>query len=90
MQAGRDRLRDMRSVALCQDAVACLRRTTHQPPLGQLPKSWAASMQVWERMALSQFLFVDKTDWSGALRSSYQKLKTIHEEVCRNQRVGSL
>ena len=88
MQANRDRLRGIRSAALAINAVAFLGRTPHQPSLGKFPKTWVDAIQVWERLDLSQFQFTDKKDWSSTIRSRYDKIKRLHEEVSRNQRAS--
>jgi hypothetical protein len=80
--------RRRQKASLRKNAPACLRRTPLQPPIGACPISWKAAMVEWETGNLSQYLSVDDTEWSNAMKSKWNKFKSIHREVVRHQLEG--
>jgi hypothetical protein len=72
-------------VALAQDAVGMLRSAPRQPPLGAFPNSWVDACRIWEDENLGDFVNVDKTDWSNTMRSKYNKMKSVYNELIKKQ-----
>jgi hypothetical protein len=69
--------------ALARNAVAMLRNTPQQPPIGRLPKTWLACLQEWQTGDLGRFLVVDQREWSHDVRSRFNKRRSIHQEMIR-------
>jgi hypothetical protein len=88
MQATRDAQREVRRVAVGLDAVSCLAGAPLQPPIHTLPNSWLAAITEWESLNLSQYLSVNTGLWGQAMKSRFNKFKSIHEEVVRHKQQG--
>jgi hypothetical protein len=80
---GRGSLAGRHIESLAENAVACLSNVPRQPTLGELPKNWVNAMHLWREEKLDRYLNVDKAGWSSQIRSRYNKMKSIRDEVVR-------